>query len=63
MRNPIVRTYVKMTTSPSGETKFHVRLYSREYDLDKRGTGASIEEAILQAKSGVSASQPRSRQR
>jgi len=61
VRDPIARTYVKITTSPSGKTKFHVRIYSRKYDLDKRGTGASVEEAIRSARAGVPASQPRHR--
>ena len=59
VRNPIVRTYLSATTSPSGETKIHARLYSRDYDLDKRGTGRTVDEALRRARAGVEASTPR----
>jgi len=61
VRNPIVKTYLSATTSPSGKTKIHVRLYSRNYDLDKRGTGRTVDEALRRARTGVARSTPRRR--
>jgi hypothetical protein len=51
--SPIVRTYLKQSTSPTGKAQIHARIYSREYGLDKRGTGRTISSAIKRAKTGV----------
>jgi len=51
--SPIVRTYLTQTTSPSGKPKIHARIYSREYDLDKRGSGHTLSTAIRRAKHNV----------
>jgi len=51
--SPIVRTYLTKTTSPSGKPVIHARIYSREYDLDRRGTGHTISGAVKRAVTGV----------
>jgi hypothetical protein len=50
---PIVRTYLRKSTSPSGKPQIHVRLYSPEYDLDKRGSGKNLPQAVRRAKQGL----------
>jgi hypothetical protein len=58
--NPIVRTYLTKSTS-RGRDKIHARICSREYDLDKRGTGATSAEAVDRARAGVPLPTPRRR--
>jgi len=45
---PVVKTYITPSSTPTG-TKFHVRIYAPRFDLDKRGTGSTLEEAKQQA--------------
>ena len=51
--SPIVRTYLTRTTSPSGKTRIHARLYAPSYDLDRRGTGTTIAAAVRSAVASV----------
>lgn len=53
VRNPIARTYLEKTTSPSGKTIYHVRIVSRRHGVDKRGSGGSVEEARDRALAGL----------
>jgi hypothetical protein len=55
VRNPIARTYLTKTRSPSGEIRVHSRLYSPEYSVDKRGTGSTITEAMNKILTGLRA--------
>jgi hypothetical protein len=50
---PIVRTYVTESTSPKGARRIHARLYSPKHDLDRRGTGRDLDEALRRAKTGL----------
>ena len=50
---PIVRTYITQSTSPGKKEKVHARLYAPRYDLDRRGTGRSLDEALRRAKAAV----------
>lgn len=51
--HPIVRTYLKKTTSPSGRPVFHARILSPAHDLDKRGTGGTPASAKRKALAGL----------
>jgi hypothetical protein len=48
-----VRTYITQSTSPGKKEKVHARLYAPKYNLDKRGTGRSLDEALRRAKAAV----------
>jgi len=50
---PIVRTYITQSTSPGKKEKVHARLYAPKYNLDKRGTGRSLDETLRRAKAAV----------
>jgi hypothetical protein len=50
---PIVRTYVTQSLSPRGTEKIHARLYAPRYQLDKRGTGRDLDQALRRAKAGL----------
>ena len=50
---PVVRTYITQSTSPGKKEKVHARLYAPKYNLDKRGTGRSLDEALRRAKAAV----------
>ena len=45
-RRPIARTYITKTKSPSGKTTIHARVYSPSYDVDLRGTGSTVDDAV-----------------
>ena len=53
VHNPIVRTYLTKTITPSGKTIFHVRIVSRRHNLDKRGSGDSAQQAREKALAGL----------
>lgn len=63
VRNPIVKTYITKTTSPDGQEKIHARIYSRGYDLDRRGSGSTVASAVRRALAGVPRSTPLGRAR
>jgi len=52
VRNPIVKTYLRAKRK-NGETVVHARVYSPEYDLDRRGTGPSARTAVERAMRGI----------
>jgi hypothetical protein len=57
--DPIVRTYITSTPSTRRRTRYHVRIYSRDYDLDRRGTATTIDSARDKALLGVPRPRPK----
>jgi hypothetical protein len=51
--NPIVRTYLRVGRRKNGDAVVHARVYSPEYDLDRRGTGATTSQAVRRALASV----------
>lgn len=53
VKNPVARTYLKTSRSTDGKTIVHARVYSRDYGLDRRGTGPTAKKAVEKALAGV----------
>jgi hypothetical protein len=49
VRNPIVRTYLGRGRSKQGRPVVRVRIYSTMNNVDSRGTGATIQQAVATA--------------
>ena len=60
VRNPLVKTYIKPARPKSG-MGVSVRIYAPQFDLDKKGSGRTVESAIKRALKGVPKAQRKTR--
>jgi hypothetical protein len=51
--DPIVRTYLRVGRRDDGKTVVHARVYSPDYQLDRRGTGETPGQAVRRALADV----------
>ena len=57
VKNPIVKTYLTITRKKTGRI-VHARVYAPSYNRDRKGSGATIDEAIDDAMRDVPLAQP-----
>lgn len=50
---PLIKTYIKRGKTRSGESVVHARIYASSSNIDHRGTGPTVEEAVEDARSKV----------
>ena len=53
VRKPIVKTYLSLRRFPTGNT-VRARIYAPSSNLDRKGSGTNIENAIADAIAGLS---------
>lgn len=58
VQKPIVKTYLSLRRFPTGNV-VHARIYAPSFNLDRKGSGTNIENAIADAVAGLSKAKPR----